>query len=68
MCPDLQAYASRLVEKPRIREGMEHIKQPSGDDTHCTCDRKQFVKKKTANTSPKASSKEKKPRKVHDFA
>lgn len=39
-------YAARLVNKPRIREGQEHVKQPDDRDSKCECDRKIIKSKK----------------------
>lgn len=39
-------YAARLVIKPRIREGQEHVKQPDDRDSKCECDRKIIKSKK----------------------
>ena len=47
-------YASRLVNKPRVREGQEHVKQPDDRDSKCECDRK--IKKSKKKGKAKTSS------------
>ena len=34
-----QEYAKKLSKKVTVRDGMEHVPQPSDEDTQCTCSR-----------------------------
>lgn len=53
-------YARRLVQKPRVRDGMEHIPQPAGADAACKCRRdvKPKPKKKSPTKTPDNNAKQ----------
>ena len=52
--PIFKEYAARLVNKPRVREGQEHVKQPDDRDSKCACDRK--IKKSKKKDKVKTSA------------